>query len=836
MISVIMTACWQNVPVERAIQSVLRQTYADLELIVLDEGATGDLRKTIDSFRDGRIQYLRPTGLSHHEMLEYGLQMAGGQYIAFQRGNAEWIPEKLERQLQCLQETNADIVCCASMTCAGKLDGDEYMSARTMLSNMMQTMLGKRECFLENQRGNGLSNFQDWENVLRWIQVYQVRYDDDVMVKIHAVGSSLEAEDSLLEGAFQAQLNSLEAENDRLKRLCDTYEQSTSWKLTRPLRMLSMKSKKILNGGRLFFLPKKAWKYLRTFGVRCTIRRIHAYVFARKQSRRPTYTKAELERQRTKKFPRNIKFSILVPLYNTPPQFLRPMIESVLGQTYANWELCLADGSDADHAQVGEIAKEYAARDGRIKYQKLERNLGISGNTNACIDMATGDYIVLFDHDDLLHPAALYENAKAICEQDADFLYSDENTFHIAPKDAYCPNYKPDFAPDTLRSYNYICHLTVFRAALLDKTGGGFRPEFDGSQDYDMILRLTEQAQRIVHIPRILYYWRSHANSVASDVQAKPYTLNSAKKALAAHLERVGLDGEVEDARIPSTYRIRYHITGEPLISILIPNKDHTEDLKKCINSIRQRTTYRHWEIVIIENNSELRQTFQYYEELEHDPRIRVVRWTREFNYSAINNFGALSTKGDYLLLLNNDVEVITPDWLEQMLMFAQRKDVGAVGSMLYYPDDTIQHAGAILGIGGVAGHSHKYFRRGEYGYMSRLAIAQNLSAVTGACLMLRKDVWQEVGGLDEAFQVAFNDIDLCMRIRKAGYLIVWTPYAELYHFESKSRGIDDTPVKQARFAGEIDLFRWRWEKELRQGDPYYNPNLTLDHENFGLR
>lgn len=511
------------------------------------------------------------------------------------------------------------------------------------------------------------------------------------------------------------------------------------------------------------------------------------------------------------------------------------MIQSVLDQTYSNWELCLADGSDESRADVGCISREYAQNDARILYKKLERNMGIAGNTNACIAMSTGDYIALFDHDDLLHPAALHDVMKEICEKNADFVYTDEVYFRDTIENCFNPHFKPDYAPDTLRSYNYICHLPVFSRTLLEKAGGGFRSEFDGSQDYDLILRLTEQAENIAHIPRILYYWRSHANSVAQDISAKPYTLDAAKKALAQHLERIGLKGEVKDSSVPSTYQIAYEMEGNPLVSILIPNKDNVTYLKKCLESLK-KSTYQNLEIVVIENNSTEQSTFAYYAQLEDDERIRVVTWEREFNFSAINNFGAQYANGQYILLLNNDVEVINSDWLEQMLMFAQREDVGAVGAMLYYPDDTVQHAGVILGIGDVAGHAHKYFQRGAGGYMGRMTIAQNYSCVTGACLLMRRKVWDEMHGLDEAFAVAFNDVDLCMRIRQAGYLIVWTPYAELYHYESKSRGAENTPEKQKRFQGEIERFQRRWAKELAAGDPYYNPNFTLDCEDFSIR
>ena len=559
-------------------------------------------------------------------------------------------------------------------------------------------------------------------------------------------------------------------------------------------------------------------------------------VWKKRRKRTYTLTLLEWEAQRHAKFPRDIKISVLVPLYNTPEKFLREMIHSVQQQTYANWELCLADGSDDAHAYVGELCRKIAGEDSRVKYTKLEKNLGISGNTNACIAMAEGEYIALFDHDDLLHPAALYETMRAICERDADFIYTDENTFHETPADAYCPHHKPDYSPDTLRSYNYICHFTTFKASLLEEIGGGFRSEFDGSQDYDLFLRLTEKANRIVHIPRILYYWRSHAASVASDISAKPYVIEAAKKALKEHLTRVGLEGEVHDAEHPSTYRIAYKIQNSGLISIMIPNKDHIDDLSKCITSVREKSTYQNWEIIIIENNSTEEETFRYYDEIQKDERIRVVRWDGPFNYSAINNFGAQFATGEYILLLNNDVEVINPDWLEQMLMFAQRSDVGAVGCKLLYPDDTVQHGGVIVGLGGVAGHSHKGFPRDSVGYFARLALAQNLSAVTAACLLLRRTVWDEVGGLDEAYEVAFNDVDFCMRIRKAGYLVVFTPFAELYHYESKSRGYEDTDEKKVRFEGEINRFKARWKAELEAGDPYYNPNLTLMAENFALR
>lgn len=531
------------------------------------------------------------------------------------------------------------------------------------------------------------------------------------------------------------------------------------------------------------------------------------------------------------------KISILVPLYNTPIKFLNEMISSAQAQTYKNWELCLADGSDDEHLDVQQAVLKKQESDKRILYKKLEKNLGISNNTNACIEMATGEYIALFDHDDLLHPSALFYVLKAINEKNADFIYTDEVTFtDNNVKKLINAHYKPDFAPDTLRSYNYICHLTVFKKDLLKKTGG-FREECDGSQDYDLILRLTEQAEKIVHVPEVLYFWRGHKNSTAQDINSKPYIMNAAHTALEDHLKRIGLKGTVQDALIPSTYRIKYDIEGEPLVSIIIANKDQKKLLENCINSILDKSTYPNYEIVIVENNSENKETFEYYNEIQNtNSKIRVVYWNDKFNYALINNFGFENAKGEYVILLNNDIEVISENWIEEMLMLAQRKDVGAVGAMLYYPDDTIQHAGVIVGVGGVAGHAHKYFPRGSYGYMSRGAITQNFSAVTFACVMIPSSVYKQVDGIDSGFQVAFNDVDMCMRIRKNDYLIVFTPYAELYHYESKSRGTEDTPEKVKRFNSEIDRFQQRWKAELEAGDPYYNRHLTLHYEDFSFK
>lgn len=550
----------------------------------------------------------------------------------------------------------------------------------------------------------------------------------------------------------------------------------------------------------------------------------------------------EAEKQRNTQFPRMVKISILVPLFNTPENFLREMIESVTAQTYENWELCLADGSDQEHAYVAEVVKEYEKQDGRgrIVYKKLSKNGGISENTNECLKLATGEYIGLFDHDDLLHPAVLFEYVKAINEKNADYLYCDETTFKSGDLNKMLTmHFKPDFAIDNLRANNYICHFSVFDRKLLDGTEL-FRSRFDGSQDHDMILRLTDRAQNIVHIPKLLYYWRSHPGSTAAGLSAKPYTVSAAKGAVADHLRRHGFEHfQITSTRAFDTiFKIRYQILGSPLISIIIANKDHVEDLSRCVSSILEKSTYENYEIIIVENNSQDAKTFAYYEELQTNEKIRVITYEGVFNYSAVNNLGVSKARGEYVLLLNNDTQVITVNWMEELLMYAQREDVGAVGAKLYYGDKTIQHAGVVLGLGAhrTAGHSHYGQHRDNLGYMGRLCYAQNVSAVTGACLLVKKELFLEVGGLDEGFAVSLNDVDFCIKLRQKGYLNVFTPFAELYHFESRSRGLDDQGEKAERYNRESEKFREKWKEVLEAGDPYYNPNFSLDRSDFSLK
>lgn len=603
------------------------------------------------------------------------------------------------------------------------------------------------------------------------------------------------------------------------------------WKASKPLRVivhffLRMKNAYIHYGG--FRGMYRRWKQKRGEAVK----RVD---FGTKSF--PAEAQRRLEEETV--FSKNIKISILVPLYNTPEKFLREMIDSVKAQTYKNWELCLADGSDEKHPEVGSICAGYQKEDSRILYQKIEKNLGISGNTNVCFSMASGDYIGLFDHDDVMHPSLLYECMKVICEKHADYVYTDEATF-TSPNldDLIVLHFKPDYSPDNLRANNYICHFSVFDAALLEKTGL-FRPEYDGSQDHDMILRLTEEAKNVQHIPKILYYWRSHPASVAADIGAKTYAIDAARRAVRDHMkDYYGVEVEVESTRaFPTIFQVRYPIKGEPLISIVIPNKDHETDLRRCIESIQKKSTWRHFEIIVVENNSREQSILDYYRELEAFPEVRVITYDGTFNYSKINNYGVSCAKGDYLLFLNNDTEIITPDWMEQMLMYAQREDVGAVGAKLYYGDHTIQHAGVVIGLGAhrSAGHTHYKMPKEHLGYMGRLCYAQDVTAVTAACLLVKRTVYEEVEGLDETFTISLNDVDFCLKIRAKGYLNIFTPFAELYHYESKTRGMEEGE-KLRRYERECAHFREKWKAELEAGDPYYNPNFSLDYSDFTLK
>ncbi|HEY3790050.1 MAG TPA: glycosyltransferase family 2 protein, partial [Urbifossiella sp.] len=541
---------------------------------------------------------------------------------------------------------------------------------------------------------------------------------------------------------------------------------------------------------------------------------------------------AELKRQRSHRFSRSPKISIVAPVFNPPGEFLEAMIGSVREQTYPNWELCLADASTAAH--VRPILEKAAASDSRIRVEFLATNAGIVGNSNAAAQFASGDVLGLLDHDDTLAPFALHEIVAALNENpDADFLYSDEDKLDMHGVRVE-PNFKPDWSPETLCSRNYICHFTVLKRDLFQKIGG-FRTGFDGSQDYDLVLRASEAARQIVHVPRVLYHWRMHAQSTAFAKGTKNYAYDAGKRAVGEHLARLGIDASVHDGPILGTYQVVHHLRTQPLVSIIIPSKDQVALLSRCIESLA-KSSYANYEVVIVENGSQLPETHSYYRELSKQPHIRIIEWTRPFNYAAVNNLAAAESRGELLLFLNNDTEAINPDWLEAMVKQAVQPGVGAVGAKLYYADDTIQHAGIVVGMGGVAGHSHLFYPRQAQGYMQRLRITQNVAAVTGACLLMPRTVFESVGGFDEGFVLAFNDVDLCLSVLQAGYRVVWTPDAELYHLESKTRGYEDTSEKQARFKREYDLFHLKWSGFLKSGDPYFSPHFRLDRPDFALR
>lgn len=545
-------------------------------------------------------------------------------------------------------------------------------------------------------------------------------------------------------------------------------------------------------------------------------------------------SKEELEKQAKHVFEYQPMISIIVPTYNTPIKYLKEMIDSVLTQSYRNLQLCIADGSGGNK-ELEKVLKEYREQDSRVKYKILESNLGIAGNTNAAMALADGDIIGLLDHDDTLEPDALYEVVKCFQDKDVDAVYTDEDKILGPDWRNVEPHFKPDFNLDLLRSNNYITHFFCAKKEIITQVGG-FKEKYDGAQDYDIILRCYELSNKVAHVAKILYHWRMHANSTAANPESKTYCHTAGQRAVADHLERVGVKGEVIMSDVFCTYRVKYDRETDPLLSIIIPNKDHSSDLKTCIDSVMEKSTYRNFEIIVVENNSTQDETFAYYEEVQKQyDNVSVVKWEREFNYSAINNFGVSQSKGEYILLLNNDTELINPESIDDMVSMCMRKEVGIVGAKLFYDDDTVQHAGVILGFGGVAGHAQVGISRLDPGYFARAFLNCDYSAVTAACLMVSRELYDEVGGLTEEFAVAFNDVDFCMKVREKGYLIVYDAFSQWYHYESKSRGLDDTAEKMERFKGEVDRFQKKWQKQLDAGDPYYNRNFSLTKGVFML-
>ncbi len=604
---------------------------------------------------------------------------------------------------------------------------------------------------------------------------------------------------------------------------------------------------------------KKGIRYLRHYGPKAFWNRLLDKLEPEEVPYGPWFEKnrtgdQELERQagRQQSFACRPLISIVVPCYQTPEKYLTEMLDSVRQQSYSRWQLCLADATPSD--KVKEMVEAYCAKyqEKRIKYRHLSENLGIAENTNAGIEMAEGEWIGFLDHDDLLAPEALYEVVFLMNQEpEAEAIYSDEDQVEETRSglEHKKPHFKPDFSLDLLRSNNYITHFFCVSRRVVVQTGG-FRAEFNGAQDYDFILRCTEKAAKVGHVPRVLYHWRVHSNSTADNPLSKMYAYDAGKHALEEHLKRMNQPGDVSQLLHFGFYRVKYPVSGNPLVSILIPNKDQSQTLRRCIQSI-ERSVWKNYEVIIIENNSQEAETFQYYRELcqgEGEGKIygrgflsggqavKVVVWDSGFNYSAINNFGASYAQGEYFVLLNNDIEIITADWLEEMLGNCQRPEVGIVGARLYYPDNTVQHAGIVVGIDGIAANMFPGLRRGQEGYYHKAAIQLNYSAVTAACLMVSREIYEKVHGLEEQLAVAFNDLDFCLRVCQQGYLVVYNPFVEAYHYESKSRGQEDTKEKLYRFGEEIEFIRNRWMDLLKKGDPYYNPNFSLKKCNYALK
>ena len=585
---------------------------------------------------------------------------------------------------------------------------------------------------------------------------------------------------------------------------------------------------------------QKGFRYLKHYGPKEFWIRLHERFEPEEVPYGPWYQayvpdQETLEAQKKHKFDYRPLISIAVPAYQTPVEFLKQMIESLISQTYPEWELCIANASP-DNEEMQRVLADYSAKDSRVRFCNLKENLGIAENTNRAFSMAKGEFMGLLDHDDLLVPNALYEIVQALQDHpQADALYTDEDKVTTELDEHFQPHLKPDFNLDLLRSNNYICHFFVVRRSIVEKAGG-FRKEFDGAQDYDFIFRCTENAREVLHVPEILYHWRTHKASTADNPASKMYAFEAGKRAIEANLERTGTKGVVSHTQDLGFYRVKYPVQGKPLVSVIIPNKDEKETLQTCMEMLNNNTSYQNFEIIIIENNSTTDEIFRYYKELSKDPRIHLLRWGKEFNYSAINNFGVAHAKGEYLLFLNNDIKSINPDWMEELLGVCQRPEVGGVGAKLIYPDNTIQHAGCVVGMGGIAGHMFVDMPADRTGYLHKASLLQDMSAVTAACLMMKKEVFEEAGGFTEELAVAFNDVDLCLKVRKNNHLIVYDPYAKLYHMESKTRGAEDSKEKVRRFQTEIEYMRCHWLDILKNGDPYYNKNLSLTKWNYSLK
>jgi glycosyltransferase involved in cell wall biosynthesis len=618
----------------------------------------------------------------------------------------------------------------------------------------------------------------------------------------------------------------------------------------------SMRMKNRIKNVIKFFIPQKIWKILKyvknnpssiklglytlkTQGFKALINRISKVDNLSEDRILNSYTYNEPEYndiilKQLKKFNKKPLISIIMPVYNVDPKWLELAIKSIEAQWYENWELCIADDKSTNEETIKYLK---SIKNQKVKVKFLDTNLNISGSSNAALELASGEYIVLMDNDDEITPNALYEVVKVINEIDAEFIYSDEDKLEMNGTFSD-PHFKPDFAPDMFLSQNYISHLGVIKKELIEKVDG-FTIGLEGAQDYDLYLKVLEHTNKIFHIQKVLYHWRKIPGSTAAEFSEKSYAQNAGIEALQNAMKRRKIATNVENGKYPGTYRVKYEILDNPLVSIITPFKDMPELLKMCIESILNKSTYKNFEIIGISNNSNESTTFDEMKRLEKlDNRIKFYEYNVPFNYSDINNYAVNNyAKGKHIILLNNDIEIITPEWIENMLEHSQREEVGCVGAKLYYPNNTIQHAGISIGVLTLAGHNFKNYLREQTGYMGRESVIQNVSAVTAACLMIKTKIFKELEGLNEEnLKIAFNDIDFCLRVQEKGYRNIFTPYAEAYHHESISRGAEDNPEKIARFNKEVDYMKKRHRDILEKGDPFYNPNLTLNREDFSLR
>ena len=873
--SVIIPCYNQGRFVDEAVDSVLAQTFQDFEILIVDDGSTDpDTVRKLGQYDKPKTRVIRTENQGLSAARNNGVREARGDLILPLDADDRIAPTYLQEAAAILDgEPDVGIVYCQAEFfggCTGLWDLPAYSLPRMLLDNLIFCAAAFRRSDWERVGGYVAGFRTGWEDYDFWLSLIEsgrqvVRIPEVLFFYRRARGSMddrLTPEDraklharifrrhekfytenaaALFReiGRQKASAESAETELARAYEWREEVERSLSWRITRPLRwvhfLIQLLTLRASIGGAFVLLRHLRFRSV----VLLLVQRFARNVAYRRWVRRydPPLVPAVGEvarRDADSSFARLPLISVVMPTFNSPGEFLRAAIESVLAQTYPRWELCIADDASTQ-AEVRKILEAYRARDPRVRVCYRPENGHISAASNSALDLAQGEFVALLDHDDVLRPHALAAVVRELNRHpDADLVYSDEDK--IGRDGRRCdPYFKPDWNPDLFLSQNYLCHLTVIRRSLVEEVGR-FRLGYEGSQDWDLFLRVTERTSgdRIRHIPRVLYHWRAIPGSAAFSPDAKRYTSDASLRALADHLRRRQIRADVlPDGQ--TRFRVRYPLPPDPpQVSVIIGTRDRVKMLRRCVESIRAQTTYRKYELIVMDNDSEQKATLTYLDELRGSG-AKILPFHGSFNFSALNNAAARQASGEVLAFLNNDLEVITPGWLDEMVSQALRPGIGAVGAKLFYPNDTVQHAGVILGIGGVAGHAFKHFPRTDEGQKSRANAVQNYTAVTAACLVIRRAAFREVGGFDEAhLGIAFNDVDFCIRLHQAGYRNLYTPHAQFYHHESASRGADDTPSKRRRFSGEARYMRDTWGP-LLTADPAYNPNLTLAREDFSL-